>query len=111
LATAAFRLRKSGFEVRNATDGKQALETAIEWLPDIVFMDIQMPVMDGVEACQRMKAEPALAKIPVVLMSASVESLPNRQEAAWADASLPKPYDPAKLFELIKKLLPEASHV
>lgn len=63
-------LQEQGFKVRPATSGAMALEAARRLPPDLVLLDINMPGMDGFEVCRRLKADPALADIPVLFISA-----------------------------------------
>ncbi len=63
-------LRKEGFTPQMAVNGKEAVEMAEEILPDIVLMDINMPVMDGFEACELLKSMAATKNIPVIFMTA-----------------------------------------
>ena len=62
-----YNLTKEGFEVRTAENGKRALEVARAFQPNIILLDIMMPVMDGVEACRQLKEIPALKNSFIVL--------------------------------------------
>lgn len=62
-------LRRRGFEVEIAGDGEAGLKLATDGLPDVVFLDIRLPKMDGIEMLRRMKANPATREIPVVMLS------------------------------------------
>ncbi|GAG49525.1 unnamed protein product, partial [marine sediment metagenome] len=63
-------LRAIGFEVLEARDGREAVEIAIERLPDLIIMDIALPVMDGVAATRVLRANARTASIPVVMLTA-----------------------------------------
>ena len=63
-----------GYRVRVARDGKQAIENALSAPPAIILLDIHMPVMDGYEACTRIKASETLSEIPVIFLSALGET-------------------------------------
>ena len=92
-------LRSLGFEVREAADGAQAVAIARDTRPDLVFMDLVMPVLDGFEATRRLHALPELAATPVVALSASAFDVTRAQcEQAGADAFLAKP---VKLDEVV----------
>jgi CheY-like chemotaxis protein len=81
-----------GFDVNEAGNGQDALDRAAQLSPDLVLMDIVMPVMDGLEAIRRLRAWPLLAKTPIVAISASVsKSDAERTLAAGADVFLSKP--------------------
>jgi PAS domain S-box-containing protein len=83
-----------GFDLAEAADGQQALETAQHARPDMIVIDVTMPVMDGLEAMRRMRAMPTLAGIPVMASSGNdSQALRAECAAAGADAFLPKPVD------------------
>jgi two-component system cell cycle response regulator len=100
------RLQDEYFEVLGAPSGAEAITLAQRWSPDIILLDVLMPVMDGFEACRRLKAQPATAHIPVVM----VTSLNDQHERvrgldAGADDFLVKPVDQATLFARLRALL------
>jgi len=86
------RLCASGFAVCTAADGMTGLELARGHHPDVILLDVRMQGMDGFEVCRALKADPNLAAIPVVFMSANVIEEARRQaiDAGAADF-LPKP--------------------
>ena len=63
------RLEKDGYRVQVATDGEQGLELATQLLPDIVFLDIRLPKLDGLEVLQRLRDQRTTATVPVVILS------------------------------------------
>ena len=100
------RLQDEYFEVLGAASGAEAITLAQRWSPDIILLDVLMPEMDGFEACRRLKAQPATAHIPVVM----VTSLHDQSERvrgldAGADDFLVKPVDQATLFARLRALL------
>ena len=92
-----------------ATNGQQALEQIRTDPPQVVLMDIMMPVLDGVEACRQVKANPATSEIPVVLMSARTNLTRQSQDLASADALVAKPFDIDHLLNTIHALVGEDS--
>jgi CheY-like chemotaxis protein len=89
-----------------AEDGVAALERAAEARPDLILMDLSLPRMDGWEATRRLKADEALAHIPVVVLSAhAMSGDEERARAAGCDDFLTKPLDEALLFEKIARHL------
>ena len=66
-------LAKEGFEVHVAANGAQALEQARKVKPEIIIMDVMMPVMDGMEACRQLKDNPETKNIPVIFLTARSE--------------------------------------
>jgi len=67
-------LKAEGYEVRSAISGELALHAAISNPPDLVLLDIRMPEMDGYEVCRRLKAQPATRDVPVIFVSAVMET-------------------------------------
>lgn len=99
-------LQYSGFEVIEAGDGIEALERAADSAPDIILMDLSLPVMDGWEATRRLKADKATADIPIVALTghALAEILEAAQKAG-CDAFVTKPCLPEDLVKEIQKVL------
>ena len=64
-------LRPRGYAVQTASSGREALQTAKSARPEVILLDVEMPEMDGFETCRRLKADPATANIPVVMLTAS----------------------------------------
>ena len=97
---------RGNYRVVDATNGREGLEKAIELIPDLVVTDIMMPVMDGMEMCRRMKAQPATNHIPVIMLTAKAdkESKLTGLEAA-ADDYIVKPFDSDLLLARAKNLV------
>ena len=68
----SFRLKSAGYEVIIAVDGRQGLKMAGKERPDLIVLDLELPVMDGYEVCRRLKDNESLKDIPVVILTASV---------------------------------------
>lgn len=99
---ARYVLEQAGLRVVCAGDGEQALALARAELPDVVLMDLRLPVMDGYETTRRFKADPALAGVPVIALSAqAMDSDLARARAAGCVAHLGKPFEPADLVALV----------
>jgi len=102
----AFTLRFAGHEVVAVDNGAEAVETARLEMPDLILMDVRMPRMTGYEACEKMKADPRLAGIPVVFLSAKgQESEIQTGLSAGAAEYLLKPFAPSELTERVMELL------
>ncbi|HLX03474.1 MAG TPA: response regulator, partial [Trinickia sp.] len=101
-----FLLEAEGHRVRVAAHGRMALEAARTHTPDVLITDIVMPDMDGYELCRAIKADDALAGVPVILLTA-LDSIIDiaRGLACGADNFIRKPYDPDALIERIESLL------
>src|SRR5207248_3722755 len=95
-------LRAHGHRTATATNGVLALARVEEARPDLVLADVMMPVLGGVELCQRLKADPATAAIPVILMSA-VDA--RHAAGAGADGFVSKPFELDQLEALVDRWL------
>ena len=104
------RLRRKGFEVKVATDGQQGIDLCAELLPDLVLMDMSLPVIDGWEATRRIKADERLARIPVIALTAhAMIGDKERALAAGCDDYDTKPVEFARLIEKIEALVSASS--
>jgi len=100
-----YNLSKEGYEVRTAENGKRALEVARAFQPNLILLDIMMPVMDGVEACRQLKEIPALSNCFVVFLTSRSEEY--SEVAAFdigADDFINKPIKPRALISRINAL-------
>lgn len=93
-----------GYDVAIAINGKIGLDMLVARPADLVLTDAMMPIMDGPELIRQMRADPRLAAIPTILMTALPEAVPQGA-AAQHDAVLLKPYALAELLELMGKLI------
>ncbi|MDQ2913929.1 MAG: response regulator [Chloroflexota bacterium] len=99
-------LDKLGYEVRQAADGIEALDAVAEREPDLILLDIDMPRLDGIAVCHKLKAHPVRRLIPIVLLTASGDhDVRLRGLAAGADDFLNKPFDARELLVRTKVLL------
>jgi DNA-binding response OmpR family regulator len=94
-----------GYRVVQAFHGEHALSLVMGERPDLVIADVMMPLMGGEELCRRLKADPATAAVPVILMSAA---RPPAARDAPADAFIAKPFDLDTMDALVHALLPAA---
>ncbi len=100
------RLTASGYEVIGAGDGEAGLAAAREHAPDLVLADWTMPVLTGVEMCARMQADPQLARIPVVLLTARTTDADRRSGVeAGAIDFVAKPFSPRDLAARVDAIL------
>jgi len=99
-------LEFSGFEVVEAENGMEALQRAVETSPDIILMDLSLPVMDGWEATRRLKADKRTAPIPVVALTGhALAGISEGAKKAGCDAFVTKPCLPEDLVKEIRKIL------
>ena len=96
----------SGFEVLEAANGMEALQRAAEGQPDIILMDLSLPVMDGWEATRRLKADKRTQDIPVVALTGhALAGISEGAKKAGCDAFVTKPCLPEDLVKEIRKVL------
>jgi two-component system cell cycle response regulator DivK len=99
-------LTKVGFDLIEATTGKQGIAMAEASRPDLILMDIQMPELDGYEATRQIKANPELRKIPIIVVTSYALSGDEiKALEAGADDYLAKPFSPRKLLAKIREYL------
>jgi CheY-like chemotaxis protein len=102
-------LQFSGFDVLEAANGMEALERAVNGSPDVILMDLSLPVMDGWEATRRLKADKRTADIPVVALTGhALAGISEGARQAGCDAFVTKPCLPEDLVKEIKKVLDQA---
>jgi len=93
------------FELHEAADGVEALAVALRERPTLVFLDVDMPRLDGIEACRRMRADHASAGATIVMLTAAHgDSVEREAEDAGADLFLTKPFSPLELLRLVDRL-------
>ena len=99
-------LTASGYVLIEATDGAAGVAKAAAERPDLILMDIQMPVMDGYEATRRIKADPTLKAIPIIAVTSyALSGDEAKTRDAGCDGYIAKPYSPRALLALIKSFL------
>lgn len=99
-------LSYSGYDVEQASDGEEAVRMTQELLPDVVVMDLSLPVLDGWEATRRLKADARTRSIPVIALTGHALAGHSRgAREAGCDAFLAKPCLPDKLVEKVKELI------
>ncbi len=100
-------LTSVGYEIIEAEDGEQAIIVAAVRRPDLILMDIQMPILDGYDATRRIKADPTLRAIPIIVVTSyALSGDEERALAAGCDAYIAKPYSPRQLLARVREFLP-----
>jgi two-component system chemotaxis response regulator CheY len=95
----------AAFQIVEAGDGQEAVERAASVPPEIVFLDIDMPRMNGIEACRQLRAAPGTAESTIVMLTAvSDDGAEKRASDAGADLFLTKPFSPLDLLRLVDRL-------
>ena len=106
----AFVLKQAGYDVEVAYDGQQGLEKVAANKPNIIVLDVMMPVLNGYETCKKLKASQETRDIPVIMLTAVASMVTSTQfshrDMMESDAEdyMPKPVDPKLLMERIEKL-------
>jgi two-component system cell cycle response regulator DivK len=99
-------LSSTGFETIEAFTGLEGVRLAGEQLPDLILMDIQLPDLDGYEATRRIKADPALAGIPIIAVTSYALSGDElKAKDAGCDDYISKPYSPQALLKKVRQHL------
>ena len=99
-------LGASGYEMVEAHDGAAALPTATAMKPDLILMDIQLPLVDGYEATRRIKADPALVHIPVIAVTSyALSGDEEKTRAAGCNGYIAKPFSPRQLLSKVREFV------
>jgi two-component system cell cycle response regulator DivK len=99
-------LTSADFEVIEAEDGEAGLAAAAAHRPDLILMDIQLPILDGYEATRRLKANAVLCAVPVIAVTShALGGDPEKARAAGCDAYFSKPYSPRQLLAKVREYL------
>lgn len=99
-------LTSAGYEVLEAEDGVKGIETAIEHVPDLILMDIQLPVLDGYQATRLIKAHPRINAIPIIAVTSyALSGDEAKARNAGCDGYLAKPFSPRQLIAQVNSLL------
>jgi two-component system, cell cycle response regulator DivK len=99
-------LSANGYDLTEAANGADAVGAAERTRPDLILMDIQLPVIDGYEAARRIKANPALKAIPVIAVTSYALSEEAKAVEAGCDAYVAKPFSPRQVLVKIREYLP-----
>ncbi|MDQ2962635.1 MAG: response regulator [Pseudomonadota bacterium] len=101
-----FLMRQNGFEVRAVRNGDEALAAALEFRPDLVLLDVMMPVKNGYEVAQKIRENPALQDMKIVMLTAKGRDTEvSKGMAVGADAYVTKPFSTRDLVAQIKRML------
>ncbi|QFU01930.1 Transcriptional regulatory protein WalR [Halomonas sp. THAF5a] len=105
-----FLMQQAGFEVDTAENGESALSRIAEAAPDLLLLDISLPGISGFDVLERLRADPAHARMPIVMLTAHGREVEREKGLALgADDYVTKPFSTQALVEKVKTLLAEAS--
>jgi two-component system cell cycle response regulator DivK len=100
-------LNHAGFNVLEAVTGEEGVRAAEAHRPDLILMDIQLPLVDGYEATRRIKARPELRAIPIVAVTSyALSGDEEKTRAAGCDGYITKPFSPRQLLATVRSYLP-----
>jgi len=101
-------LASADYEITEAENGEEALAAVAKQRPDLILMDIQLPIMDGYEATRRIKANPAWKDIPIIVVTSyALSGDEDKARDAGCDAYVTKPYSPRLLLAKIREYMPK----
>ena len=101
-------LKQTSYRLVEALDGESAVTMALDIIPSLILMDVQLPKLSGLDATRQLRADPRTAKIPlIVVTSFALSGDEQKAKDAGASAYLAKPYSPRELVALIRQLAPE----
>lgn len=100
-------LTSSGFELIEAGDGESGVALATSQHPDLIVMDMQLPLIDGYEATRRIKSDPAMRATPIIAVTSyALSGDEAKARAAGCDGYIAKPFSPRQLLAKVRELLP-----
>lgn len=99
-------LTHAGFALTEAGDGERGVALALAEKPDLILMDMQLPIVDGYEAARRIKADPTMRATPIIAVTSyALAGDEEKARAAGCDAYVTKPFSPRQLLAKVKELL------
>jgi CheY-like chemotaxis protein len=108
LLLARMVLQGNAYDVLTARDGLEGLEKARQFKPDLILLDVMMPRMDGIEACKRLRDEPATAQIPIIMVTTrGEEGIAEASYAYGCNEFVTKPVDASELLAKVRNCLGE----
>jgi two-component system, cell cycle response regulator DivK len=100
-------LAGTDYEITEAENGEEALTAIEKQRPDLILMDIQLPIMDGYTATNQIKANPALRSIPIIAVTSYALASEETKARAGCDDYVTKPFSPRQLLAKIRQYLPQ----
>lgn len=101
-----FVLGKHGYETLSARDGKQALKLVEEERPDLLFLDLMMPQINGYDVCRQIRSNPEWKDVYIIMLTAKGQERDRKKGLeAGANEFMVKPFSPSKVIERVKEIL------
>ncbi len=101
-----YLLQRAGYDVRVARDGEEALRAVAAHKPDLILLDAMMPVRDGYDVCQTLRANPALKDVRILMLTAKSRDVDQEKALALgADDYMTKPFSTRELVERVRRIL------
>ena len=101
-------LTRAGYELIEAADGESGVTMAATHRPDLILMDIQLPVFDGYEATRRIRANPDTKNIPIIAVTSyALSGDESKALAAGCNSYVAKPFSPRKILAMVQEFLPQ----
>jgi DNA-binding response OmpR family regulator len=108
VASLEFLMKETGYEFETAVNGEEALRAASEFRPDLLLLDVMLPLKSGFEVCQRVRGDETLKRIKIIMLTAKGrETEVAKGLALGADAYITKPFATRELLDTVKRLLSE----
>jgi DNA-binding response OmpR family regulator len=99
-------MRREGYEIQAVSDGEMAVEAAGSFRPDLILLDVMLPRMDGYEVCQRLRADPALKDVIIVMLTAKGREVEMEKGLALgADLYITKPFSTREVVRKVREVL------
>ena len=101
-----FLLKRAGYDVRIAHNGEEAMKAVAERVPDLIILDVMMPVFDGYHVCETIRADPKLRSVRILMLTAKSRDVEREKALALgADDYITKPFSTRELAERVKTIL------
>jgi len=101
-----FLMKKEGYEVQTVSDGEEALRTIEKSPPDLILLDIMMPNLDGYEVCQRIRSDPSMKDIVIIMLTAKGREVEREKGLALgADFYITKPFSTREVVQKVREVL------
>jgi CheY-like chemotaxis protein len=111
LKVTLLRLKKTGYEVFGCADGGGVVDMAHQIIPDLIILDVYLPVINGDDVAKILKKDDELKHIPIILISATAKSLAERTVESGASAYLAKPFEPEELTGKVEEILAQGANL